>query len=43
MQNRSLMEIALIDADQEKAEGEAMDMAMGFRWWGNMKILRRQL
>ena len=29
MQNRLFAEIVLIDVDQEKAEGEAMDI----RWW----------
>lgn len=38
MQNRLFAEIVLIDVDQEKAEGEAMDIGHGIPLVGNMKI-----
>lgn len=38
MQSKLFSEIVLIDADREKAEGEAMDIAHGIPWVGNMKV-----
>lgn len=38
MQNRLFSEIVLIDVDEEKARGEAMDIAHGIPLVGNMKI-----
>lgn len=38
MQSRLFSEIVLIDADSEKAEGEAMDISHGVPFAGNMKI-----
>ena len=38
MQSKMFSEIVLIDADKDKAEGEAMDISHGIPFVGNMKI-----
>lgn len=38
MQSKMFSEIVLIDADRDKAEGEAMDISHGIPFVGNMKI-----
>ena len=38
MQSKMFSEIVLIDADKDKAEGEAMDISHGIPFVGNTKI-----